>query len=93
MAKQADKHYDLIVVGAGSGGCAISKVAAESGLKVLLIDRRKKEKIGEKLTFDTIPAYVFKEFGIPVPEGKELDFRMKKLKVFSPSKAYSFEAP
>ena len=92
MAKQADKHYDLIVVGAGSGGCAISKVAAESGLKVLLIDRRKKEKIGEKLTFDTIPAYVFKEFGIPVPEGKELDFRMKKLKVFSPSKAYSFEA-
>ncbi len=86
------EEYDLIVVGAGSGGCAVAKVASEKGLHVLLIDRRKKDDIGSKLTFDTIPSYAFKAFEIPVPEGEELDFRMRKLKVFSPSKKSHFEA-
>lgn len=36
----ADK-YDLIVVGAGPGGSATAKVAAEKGLKVLLLERAK----------------------------------------------------
>ena len=89
MAKDV---YDLIVVGAGSGGCATAKVAAEQGLKVLMIDKRKKDDIGDKLTFDTIPAYTFDALGIPVPEGDELDMRMLKLKVFSPNRKHSFEA-
>ena len=84
--------YDLIVAGAGSGGCATAKVAAEQGLKVLLIDKRKKDDIGDKLTFDTIPAYTFEALGIPVPEGDELDIRMLKLKVFPPNRKCSFEA-
>lgn len=85
--------YDLIVVGAGSGGCATAKVASEKGLSVLLIDKRKREEIGDKLTFDTIPAYAFRELDIPFPEGKELDMKMEKLKVFSPDRKHSFEAP
>ncbi|HPC48491.1 MAG TPA: FAD-dependent oxidoreductase, partial [Deltaproteobacteria bacterium] len=84
--------YDLVIVGAGSGGCATAKVAAELGLRVLLIDKRPKDKIGDKLTFDTIPAYTFDALGIPVPQGEELDMRMLKLRVFSPSRKYSFEA-
>ena len=84
--------YDLIVTGAGSGGCATAKVAAEQGLKVLLIDKRKKDDIGDKLTFDTIPAYAFEALGIPYPEGEELDIRMLKLKVFPPNRKCSFEA-
>lgn len=84
--------YDLIVVGAGSGGCATAKEAAELGLNVLLIDKRKKKDIGNKLTFDTIPAYTFDALNIPVPKGKELDIKMQKLKVFSPNRKYSFEA-
>lgn len=84
--------YDLIVVGAGSGGCATAKVASELGLKVLLLDKRPKDKIGDKLTYDTIPSYTFDALGIPVPEGDELDMRMLKLKVFSPDRKHSFEA-
>ena len=34
--------YDLIVVGGGPGGLMAAKTAAEDGLKVLLIERRKK---------------------------------------------------
>ncbi len=89
MAKDV---YDLIVVGAGSGGCATAKVAAEQGLKVLLIDKRKNDDIGDKLTFDTIPVCTFEALGIPLPEGDELDMKMLKLKVFSPNRKYSFEA-
>ena len=33
----AAKNYDLIVVGAGSGGCAMAKTAAEAGLHVILV--------------------------------------------------------
>lgn len=84
--------YDLIIVGAGSGGCATAKVAAVQGFKVLLIDRREKADIGDKLTFDTIPVYAFESLDIPVPEGDELDMRMLKLKVFSPNRKHSFEA-
>ena len=88
----ATNEYDLIVVGAGSGGCAAAKTASEKGLRVLLLDRRKKEDIGNKLTFDTIPSYAFQAFGIPLPQGDELDFRMRKLKVFSPGMKHFFEA-
>ncbi|MBN1574425.1 MAG: NAD(P)/FAD-dependent oxidoreductase [Deltaproteobacteria bacterium] len=85
--------YDLIIVGAGSGGCATAKTASERGLSVLLIDKRKREEIGDKLTFDTIPAYAFRELDIPYPEGNELDMKMEKLKVFSPNRKHNFEAP
>ena len=35
------KKYDLIVVGGGPGGLMAAKTAAEDGLKVLLIERKK----------------------------------------------------
>ena len=33
--------YDLIVVGAGPGGCTAAKFAAQKKLKVLLLERAK----------------------------------------------------
>ncbi len=33
--------YDLIVVGGGPGGLVAAKTAAEDGLKVVLIERKK----------------------------------------------------
>jgi flavin-dependent dehydrogenase len=35
------KRYDLIVAGGGPGGLMAAKTAAEDGLKVLLIERKK----------------------------------------------------
>ena len=34
--------YDLIVIGGGPGGLTAAKTAAENGLKVILIERKKK---------------------------------------------------
>jgi flavin-dependent dehydrogenase len=41
MGVNTAMKYDLIVVGGGPGGLMAAKVAAESGLSVLLIERRK----------------------------------------------------
>ena len=38
MTAQATDHYDLIVLGAGSGGLAASKRAAAHGARVALIE-------------------------------------------------------
>lgn len=35
------KKYDLIVVGGGPGGLMAAKTAAEDGLKVILVERKK----------------------------------------------------
>ena len=40
------KRFDVIVVGAGTGGCVAAKTVAEAGLEVCLIDRKGKEDIG-----------------------------------------------
>lgn len=34
--------YDLIVVGGGPGGLMAAKTAAEDGLKVILVERKKR---------------------------------------------------
>ncbi|MEP3247457.1 MAG: FAD-binding dehydrogenase [Sneathiella sp.] len=41
-----DKHYDVIVVGAGIAGIVAALELAEGGQKVLVLDRDKKEKLG-----------------------------------------------
>ena len=33
-------EYDVIVVGAGPGGCIAAKVAAENGFRVLMLEKR-----------------------------------------------------
>ena len=35
------KEYDLVIVGAGPGGAMAAKTAAENGLKVALLERKK----------------------------------------------------
>jgi flavin-dependent dehydrogenase len=34
------KRYDVVVVGAGPGGCMSAKVLAENGLSVALLERK-----------------------------------------------------
>jgi flavin-dependent dehydrogenase len=76
--------FDVLVVGAGTAGCLAAKTAAEKGLKVCLIDNKKKEDIGAKICGDALGEHHFKTLGLEKPQGDELEKRIEGVKIFSP---------
>jgi UDP-galactopyranose mutase len=40
FSSKKDKQYDVIVIGAGFAGAAFSRVMADSGKKVLVLEKR-----------------------------------------------------
>lgn len=49
-----EKDYDVIVVGAGTGGCTVAKIVGEREYSIALIDKNKKEDIGNKICGDAV---------------------------------------
>ena len=43
------QKFDVIVVGAGTAGCLAAKKTAEAGLKVCILERKRKEDVGKKI--------------------------------------------
>ena len=78
------EKFDLIVVGAGTGGCMAAKTASEAGLKVCLIDRKEKGSIGDKVCGDAIGKHHFDNLGLAYPKGEELQQDMLGVKIYSP---------
>jgi len=76
--------FDVIVVGAGTGGSTAARFAAEKGLKVCLIDRKEKNKIGDKICGDAVGTDIFDFLSINHPKGEELSCRIKGAKLYSP---------
>jgi geranylgeranyl reductase family protein len=76
--------FDIIVVGAGTGGSTAARFAAEKGLKVCLIDRKEKNKIGDKICGDAVGTDVFDFLSINHPKGEELSCRIKGAKLYAP---------
>ncbi len=79
------KKYDVIVVGAGTAGCLAAKTAAEAGLDVGFVDRKPREKIGEKICGDAVGKHHFDTLGLKYPSGDELRSRIEGIKVYSPN--------
>jgi len=78
------KKFDAIVVGAGTGGCMTAKTLAEAGLEVCLIDRKRREDIGEKVCGDAIGTHHFDDLGLEYPKGEELESKVSGVKIYSP---------
>ena len=76
--------FDVIVVGAGTGGSTAARFAAEKGLKVCLIDSKEKNKIGDKICGDAVGTDIFDFLSINHPKGEELSCRIKGAKLYSP---------
>ncbi|MCD6483592.1 MAG: geranylgeranyl reductase family protein [Candidatus Odinarchaeota archaeon] len=83
-------EYDLIVVGAGTAGAIATRFGAEKGLKVLLIDAKPREKIGEKICGDAIGRHHFDYLKIDLPKGKELTRHIDGIDVYSPDRETVF---
>ena len=78
------KRFDVIVVGAGTGGALAAKTLAGAGLDVCLIDRKTEQNIGDKVCGDAIGKHHFDNIGLAHPSGKELDQIIEGIKVYSP---------
>jgi digeranylgeranylglycerophospholipid reductase len=78
------EKYDVIVVGAGTAGCLAAKTTAESGLKVCLVEKKKREEIGEKICGDALGEHHLKFLGLEKPTGGELEAKIDGIKIYSP---------
>jgi geranylgeranyl reductase family protein len=78
------EKYDVIVVGAGTAGCLAAKTVAEKGLKVCLIEKKKREEIGEKICGDALGEHHLKFLGLEKPTGGELEAKIDGIKIYSP---------
>lgn len=79
------KSFDLIVVGAGTGGTTAARFAAEKGLNVCLIDRKERNKIGDKICGDAVGSEIFEILKISPPQGNELSCHIKGAKLYPPN--------
>ena len=78
------KKFDVIVVGAGTGGCLTAKTVAKAGLKVCMIDQKPEQKIGDKVCGDAIGKHHFDTIKLAPPSGEELEQKIDGIKVYSP---------
>ncbi len=79
------KRVDVVVVGAGSAGCVTARRCAELGLSTLMIDRKEKPSIGEKVCGDEVSKSHFEATGIDYPEGDEISSSIAGADVFPPN--------
>jgi geranylgeranyl reductase family protein len=79
------KTFDVIVVGAGTGGSTAARFAAERGLNVCLIDSKDKKEIGNKICGDAVGSEIFDFLKIKHPKDDELSCKIKGAKLYSPN--------
>ena len=79
------KSFDVIVVGAGTGGTTAARFAAKKGLNVCLIDRKQRFNIGDKICGDAVGNEIFDILKINHPKNEELSCHIKGAKIYSPN--------
>jgi digeranylgeranylglycerophospholipid reductase len=77
--------FDVIVVGAGTGGSTAARFAAKKGLEVCLIDRKNRSSIGDKICGDAVGTEIFDFLNIDHPKGDELSCHIKGAKLYPPN--------
>ena len=85
------KKFDVIIVGAGTGGCLAAKTVAEAGFEVCLIDRKVEGYIGDKVCGNAIGKHHFDNLKLDYPAGKELERKTVGAKIYSPDMETVFD--
>jgi len=82
--------FDVIIIGAGTAGCLAAKTTAEAGLKVCVIENKKRQDIGEKICGDALGEHHLKELNLEKPNNGELEKRIEGIKIYSPDMKTTF---
>jgi len=83
--------YDVIVVGAGTGGCMAANMLASKGFNVCLIDRKDEGSIGNKVCGDAVGKHHFDNLGLSYPSGDEKEGDILGIKIYSPNRESIFK--
>jgi geranylgeranyl reductase family protein len=84
------EKFDVIVAGAGTGGCLAAKTAVRAGLNVCLVDVKNRVDIGRKVCGDAIGRHHFDNLGLKEPVADELERVMEGIRIYSPDKKVSY---
>ncbi|RDE16854.1 MAG: hypothetical protein C4K47_00925 [Candidatus Thorarchaeota archaeon] len=63
---------DVAVVGAGSAGCSAARRCAEMGLETIMLDRKPRQLVGQKVCGDEVSRSHFDATGIDYPQEAEI---------------------
>ncbi|MBW9141736.1 MAG: FAD-dependent oxidoreductase, partial [Candidatus Aramenus sp.] len=77
-------NYDVLIIGGGFAGATSAWHLAKKGLKVLLIDSKPWNRIGDKPCGDAVSKEHFDNLGMPYPEGEQLEQKIQGIKIYSP---------
>jgi len=84
--------WDVIVVGGNVAGASMAKVLADSGFKVLLVERMAKDRIGSNTCGDGLDKQEFKRLGLLLPEGDFVDGEIFHAVAFAPDRVHTLSA-
>jgi len=80
----ADRNdFDVIIVGAGPGGCLAAWRLARQGFSVGLFDRNTEQDVGKAIVIE-VEQEVFRAIGLSGPEGDLIAYHPERIRVFSP---------
>jgi len=88
--KTIAKEYDIIIIGAGTAGCACAIHAVKKGLNVAIVERKEKENIGDKVCGDLIDYkmidWINKYLKIKYPKKGTINKMISAMETHSPDK-------
>ncbi len=88
-------NYDVVITGAGTAGSMAAAALANKGLKVALLDRQPKEKIGVKICGDATSGEHFKRIQditkVDPPKGDEVIQKVAGAWLYSPDREVKLE--
>ncbi len=82
---------DVIIAGAGSAGCYLSMLLLDAGFRVIILEKRRLSDLGKHIDVFHMDEVRFKEFNIPLPEGKERFHYERSHTLWSPDLRTHFE--
>ena len=88
--KIENREFDVIIAGAGPGGCLAALRLAQQGFSVGLFDSANEDKVGKQVVL-AVERDIFKSVGLAYPIGDILAYENDRERIFSPNGKECFQ--
>jgi flavin-dependent dehydrogenase len=88
--KPENRDFDVIIAGAGPGGCLAALRLAQNGFAVGLFDSSEEGSVGKPVVL-AVERDIFKAVGLAYPEGDMLAYENERERIFSPNGKECFQ--